>query len=180
MDGRVHTVVGSPVGPVCVGVVDDDEGPAVTHVRLTRSDDRATDPFADLTSVRVDPSDEPLLAEAVAQLDAYFAGRLRTFDLPLRLVGSSFQVRVWQGLREVPYGTTRTYGELAARIGLDPRTSSRAVGAANGANRLAIVVPCHRVIGADGTLTGYAAGVDRKRALLELEGALGPGAATLF
>jgi len=178
--GRVHTVVGSPVGPVHLGVEVDDDGSALALVRLTRSDERAADTHADVTSTFVDPADEPLLAEAVAQLDAYFAGRLRTFDLPLRLVGSAFQVRVWQGLCEVPYGTTSTYGELAARVGLDPRTSSRAVGAANGANRLAIVVPCHRVIGADGTLTGYAAGVDRKRALLELEGALAPGAATLF
>lgn len=175
---RWHTVVTSPIGPVSVGVVDDDEGAAVTHVRMTRSDDHAADPFADLTSTRVVPDDHPLLREAVDQLDAYFAGALHDFDLPLRPVGSAFQQRVWEGLRRIPYGTTTTYGALAAAIGLDPRTSSRAVGAANGANRIAIVVPCHRVIGADGTLTGFAAGVDRKRALLDLES--GSAVATLF
>ena len=166
-----HTVVPSPIGPLSVGVVDDDEGAAVTHVRMTRSDDRASDPFADLTSTRVVPDDHPLLREAVRQLEAYLAGGLRDFDLPLRPQGSAFQLRVWDGLRRIPYGTTTTYGALAAAVGLDPRTSSRAVGAANGANRLAIVVPCHRVVGADGTLTGFAAGVDRKRALLDLESA---------
>ena len=178
VDTRWHTVVASPVGPLSVGVVDDDEGAAVTHVRMTRSDDRAVDPFADLTSTRVVPGDHALLAEAVRQLDAYFTRGLRDFDLPLRPAGSAFQRRVWEGLRRIPYGTTTTYGALAADIGLDPRTASRAVGAANGANRIAIVVPCHRVIGADGTLTGFAAGVDRKRALLDLESAR--TAATLF
>ena len=100
------------------------------------------------------------------QLDEYFAGTRTEFDLPLHLVGTTFQRGVWQGLLRIPFGQTRSYGELAAEIGLDPRTSSRAVGAANGRNRIAIVVPCHRVIGADGSLTGFAAGLDRKRFLL--------------
>jgi len=180
---QLHTVLTDPlvtraVGPVSVGVVVDDEGAAVTHVRLTRSDDHAPDPFADAAGTRVAPDDEPLLAEAVRQLRAYFAGDLRDFDLPLRPVGSAFQRLVWDGLRRIPYGTTTTYGALAADLGLDPRTTARAVGAANGANRIAVVVPCHRVVGADGTLTGFAAGVDRKRALLDLEQAA--AVATLF
>ncbi len=107
--------------------------------------------------------------EVRTQLDEYFAGERTVFDLPLALVGTPFQVRVWEGLLQIPYGQTWSYGQLARSIGLDPRTSSRAVGAANGRNRIAIVVPCHRVIGANGALTGFAAGLDRKRSLLELE-----------
>ncbi|GEA85351.1 methylated-DNA--protein-cysteine methyltransferase [Cellulomonas gelida] len=163
--GRLHTVLTTPIGPVAVAVADG----AVTHVRMTRSDDASPDPFGDAPGTRVLPDDDPVLAEAARQLTAYFAGTLRAFDLPLRPSGSAFQLLVWAGLRRIPYGTTTTYGALAADLGLDPRTSSRAVGAANGANRIAIVVPCHRVIGADGTLTGFAAGVDRKRSLLDLE-----------
>ena len=173
---RLHAVLDTPIGPVAVAVADG----AVTHVRMTRSDDASPDPFGDAPGTRVVPDDDPVLAEAARQLEAYFAGALRTFDLPLRPTGSAFQLLVWEGLRRIPYGTTTTYGALAADLGLDPRTSSRAVGAANGANRIAIVVPCHRVIGADGTLTGFAAGVDRKRSLLDLEQGDAGRAATLF
>ena len=165
MTATLHTVLTTPVGPVAVVVTDD----AVTQVRLVRSDDPSPDPFADAPGTRVLPEDDPLLAEAARQLAAYVAGGLRVFDLPLRPSGSAFQLRVWEGLRRIPYGTTTTYGALAADLGLDPRTSSRAVGAANGANRIAVVVPCHRVIGANGTLTGFAAGVERKQQLLDLE-----------
>ena len=105
------------------------------------------------------------------QLDAYFAGELREFRLPLRAEGTEFRRRVWDAMDEVPYGTTVTYGLLAARIGA-PRAAVRAVGGALGANPLLIVRPCHRVIGADGSLTGYAGGLDRKVRLLTLEGAL--------
>jgi methylated-DNA-[protein]-cysteine S-methyltransferase len=112
------------------------------------------------------------LAELADQLGAYFAGELRAFDVPLAPAGTAFQRRVWDALASIPYGETTTYGELAAEIGRPG--SARAVGAANGANPLAIVVPCHRVIGADGTLTGYAGGLPAKRALLTLEGAI-PG-----
>ena len=101
------------------------------------------------------------------QLDAYFAGQRQQFDLKLAPQGTDFQQRVWQQLRLIPFGETIPYGELAKRIG-DPK-SSRAVGAANGKNPISIIVPCHRVIGADGTLTGFGGGVETKRTLLELE-----------
>ncbi|WP_377641087.1 methylated-DNA--[protein]-cysteine S-methyltransferase [Oryzobacter terrae] len=110
-----------------------------------------------------------LLTEAHRQLVEYFAGRLRVFDLPLRPVGTDFQRRVWDVLAAVPWGTTTTYGWIADRLGLPPG-ASRAVGAANGANPLPIVLPCHRVVGADGTLIGYAGGLERKADLLRLEG----------
>ncbi|MFH8220419.1 methylated-DNA--[protein]-cysteine S-methyltransferase [Streptomyces sp. NPDC018057] len=106
---------------------------------------------------------------AEEQLRAYFAGELREFALPLRGEGTAFRERVWAALDAVPYGTTTTYGEIAARIGAS-RAAVRAVGGAIGANPLLVVRPCHRVIGADGTLTGYAGGLDRKVRLLALEG----------
>ena len=111
----------------------------------------------------------PVLVEARRQLAAYFAGTLRVFDLPLRPAGTEFQRRVWQVLATVPWGTTTTYGALAARLGMPPG-ASRAVGAANGANPIPVVLPCHRVIGTDGTLTGYAGGLERKALLLRHEG----------
>ena len=110
-----------------------------------------------------------VLVEAHRQLADYFAGALRVFDLPLRPAGTDFQRRVWHVLASVPWGTTTTYGAIAARLDLPPG-ASRAVGAANGANPLPIVLPCHRVIGSDGTLTGYAGGLERKARLLRLEG----------
>jgi methylated-DNA-[protein]-cysteine S-methyltransferase len=116
-----------------------------------------------------DPGGSALLAEAQRQLSEYFAGTRRVFDLPLRPAGTDFQRRVWQVLASVPWGTTTTYGAIAARLGMPPG-ASRAVGAANGANPIAIVLPCHRVIGSDGRLTGYAGGLERKAGLLRLEG----------
>jgi len=112
--------------------------------------------------------DDPVLAEAVGQLNRYFAGELTVFDLPLATAGTPFQERVWSALREIPYGTTASYGEVARRLGL-AGGASRAVGLANGSNPISIVIPCHRVIGADGSLTGYGGGLDRKRYLLDLE-----------
>jgi methylated-DNA-[protein]-cysteine S-methyltransferase len=111
--------------------------------------------------------------EAARQLDAYFAGELIEFDLPLDLHGSEFNRRCWLALASIPYGQTVSYGEQARRLGLGS-DSTRAVGAANGRNPLPIVLPCHRVIGADGSLTGFGGGLDTKRFLLELEGALLP------
>ncbi|MEM9416294.1 MAG: methylated-DNA--[protein]-cysteine S-methyltransferase [Planctomycetota bacterium] len=105
--------------------------------------------------------------EVICQLDAYFAGDRQAFDLPLAPKGTDFQQRVWQQLRQIPYGTTISYGELAKRTG-DPN-ASRAVGNANGKNPISIIVPCHRVIGAGGQLTGFGGGLDTKRKLLELE-----------
>ncbi|HLR84030.1 MAG TPA: methylated-DNA--[protein]-cysteine S-methyltransferase, partial [Nocardioidaceae bacterium] len=115
-----------------------------------------------------EPSDAPLLREAAHQLDAYFAGDLKEFDLPLDPSGTDFQRRVWAALLEVSYGETASYGEIATRLGL-PLSSSRAIGLANGSNPIAIVVPCHRIIGADGSLTGYGGGLQNKRLLLQLE-----------
>ncbi len=108
--------------------------------------------------------------EVRAQLADYFAGRRTSFDVPLDLQGTPFQIEVWRGLLEIGYGETVSYGELAHRIGR-PR-AVRAVGLANGRNPIAVIVPCHRVIGADGTLTGYGGGLDRKRQLLDLEARL--------
>ena len=122
--------------------------------------------------------EEPLLADRThlsafaavrRQLDAYFGGTLRRFDIPLAPRGTEFQLAVWEALTHIPYGETITYSDLAIRIG-NP-AAVRAVGAANGANPIPIVVPCHRVIGADGSLTGFGGGLPAKRALLELEGA---------
>lgn len=111
--------------------------------------------------------DKSPFQDAVRQLDAYFAGDLKSFDLPLDLRGTPFQLKVWQALQEIPYGQTISYGELARRVG-NPK-ASRAVGLANGKNPVSIIVPCHRVIGASGSLTGYGGGIERKRWLLDLE-----------
>jgi methylated-DNA-[protein]-cysteine S-methyltransferase len=111
--------------------------------------------------------DEDAFAEVRAQLGEYFAGDRRDFDVDLALDGTPFQREVWSALRAIPYGETISYGELARRV--NRPWASRAVGAANGRNPVAIIVPCHRVIGADGTLTGYGGGLERKRTLLDLE-----------
>jgi methylated-DNA-[protein]-cysteine S-methyltransferase len=108
------------------------------------------------------------LSATVRQLTEYFEGTRREFDLPLRLQGTVFQTRVWRELTEIPYGQTWSYGQLAQRI--DKPSASRAVGLANGRNPISILVPCHRVIGADGSLTGYGGGIERKRWLLVHEG----------
>jgi methylated-DNA-[protein]-cysteine S-methyltransferase len=123
------------------------------------------EPFAE--SAAAPNAGNPLLAEAVRQLQAYFAGQLRHFDLPLDMVGTEFQRRVWIELTRIPYGETRTYRQMANAIGAP--AAVRAVGAANGANPIAIVVPCHRVIGVGGKLVGYGGGLPLKRRLLDLE-----------
>jgi methylated-DNA-[protein]-cysteine S-methyltransferase len=132
-----------------------------------------------LTGLRMEPHDEPqggsrgqapVLAEAARQLEEYFAGDREAFDLPLAPSGTTWQRRVWQGLLGVPYGTTTSYGALADSIGAGGK--ARAVGAANGVNPIAVIVPCHRVIGANGSLTGYGGGLDRKATLLRLEAGL--------
>jgi methylated-DNA-[protein]-cysteine S-methyltransferase len=116
-----------------------------------------------------DPS--PLLDEARTQLEAYFAAELTSFELPLDLEGTDFQRRCWLALATIPYGQTVSYGEQARRLGLNP-DAARAVGAANGQNPVPVILPCHRVIGADGSLTGFGGGLQLKRFLLEHEGAL--------
>jgi methylated-DNA-[protein]-cysteine S-methyltransferase len=111
--------------------------------------------------------DDAVLAQARRELDAYFAGKLRAFTVPLAPRGTPFQLKVWMALRAIPYGATRTYGQQANAIG-QPK-AVRAVGLANGKNPISIIVPCHRVIGANGALTGFGGGLDRKQALLDLE-----------
>ena len=111
---------------------------------------------------------DPVLMETVRQLTAYFNGELKVFNLPLAPHGTEFQQRVWKELLEIEHGETASYGQIAARLG-HTNAASRAVGLANGRNPIPIVIPCHRVIGADGSLTGYAGGMDRKQTLLELE-----------
>ena len=120
-----------------------------------------------------DEADRRLLDEASAQLETYFAGERKQFDLPLAMAGTPFQQRVWRELCEIPYGETISYGELARRVGKPG--SARAVGLANGRNPVAIIVPCHRVIGSNGKLTGYGGGLDRKAWLLDHEAGHGPG-----
>ena len=122
--------------------------------------------------------DDDAFADAVAQLEAYFAGDLLEFDLELDLIGTEFQRRVWAALLTIPYGETRSYGEIAQQIGSPG--ASRAVGLANGHNPIGIIVPCHRVIGANGSLTGYGGGLERKKQLLDMERNRVAPVATLF
>jgi methylated-DNA-[protein]-cysteine S-methyltransferase len=120
--------------------------------------------------IAIDPTwerDEEPFASVTSQLEEYFSGHRDTFDVPLQMRGTPFERRVWGALQEIPYGETTSYGELASRIGQP--TGARAVGLANGRNPIAVIVPCHRVIGANGSLTGYGGGLERKRILLELE-----------
>jgi methylated-DNA-[protein]-cysteine S-methyltransferase len=137
----------------------DDLGTASAAKALARSAGRPVGDRAD---------DEPVLVRAREQLTAYFKDGLREFDLPLAPSGSDFQRRVWAELVKVGYGETVSYGDLARRMGKS-NAASRAVGTANGANPIPVVIPCHRVVGADGSLTGYAGGLARKQILLELE-----------
>jgi len=157
---RTHAVIDSPIGPLTL--IAQDSSLAGVFMQTARYE-----PDADTLGTAVPADAEPVLAEAAGQLDAYFDGELTAFDLPLRLAGSRFQRSVWAALQDIPYGETISYGELARRIGQP--SASRAVGLANGKNPVSIVVPCHRVIGADGSLTGYGGGMDRKRFLLALE-----------
>jgi methylated-DNA-[protein]-cysteine S-methyltransferase len=135
-------------------------------------------PAAETIGVEVDARDDELFARLGRQLAEYLNGRRVRFDLPLAPTGDEFQHAVWAMLREIPWGTTTSYGELAARLG--DRNLARRVGNAVGHNPLSILVPCHRVVGADGSLTGYAGGLERKRFLLELEGAPVVAQARLF
>ena len=120
-----------------------------------------------------------VISEAREQIGEYFSGVRKEFSIALNLAGTAFQRQVWDALRQIPFGEAWTYGDLARRLGL-PMGASRAVGGANGRNPVAIIVPCHRVIGGDGELTGYAGGVERKRHLLTLEGGPGREQLTLF
>jgi methylated-DNA-[protein]-cysteine S-methyltransferase len=151
-----HSVIDSPVGPLTVVA----DGKALAG--LYQSGQRHL-PAATAFGAR----DDDVLPGVREQLSAYFSGDLMDFDLTLATAGTAFQAAVWAALQAIPYGATCTYGELAAAVGRP--TAVRAVGAANGRNPICIVVPCHRVIGAGGALTGYTGGVERKRLLLALE-----------
>ncbi len=152
------TVIESPVGDL--RLVERDG--AITQIEFSPFRDGDGKPRGDRDDAH------PVLAEAARQLDAYFAGDLTDFDLPLAPVGSEFQQRVWKELQLIDYGETASYGAIALKLGMT-NAASRAVGLANGRNPIPIVIPCHRVIGANGTLTGYAGGLPRKQQLLELE-----------
>ena len=152
------TVIESPVGPLRIV----EQAGAITAIEFSPfrdNDGRPRGPRAD---------DAPLLVEAARQLREYFDRDRKEFELPLAPVGTTWQIAVWDQLRLVGYGETASYGQIAARLGKS-NAASRAVGLANGANPIPIVIPCHRVIGANGTLTGYAGGLDRKQLLLGLE-----------
>jgi methylated-DNA-[protein]-cysteine S-methyltransferase len=143
----------SPIGPLSLTAVDG----RLAGLRMGARD----------RSPAREPHDDPVTREAAAQLDAYFAGTLTDFDVPLALAGGEFEQRVWALLQEIRYGETVSYGEIARWVGSPG--SARAVGVANARNPVAVIVPCHRVIGADGSMTGYGGGLDRKVWLLEHE-----------
>ena len=159
---RCHTVLDSPLGPLTVVVEDDHLVGLYVEQGLAKALERSA-----TLGTPSDPEDVPLLQAVADQLAAYFRGELTEFDLPVAAAGTPFQQRVWDALRQIPYGETRSYGQLAAEIG-NP-AASRAVGAANGRNPVSIVVPCHRVIGSSGRLTGYAGGLTTKEQLLAHE-----------
>jgi AraC family transcriptional regulator of adaptative response/methylated-DNA-[protein]-cysteine methyltransferase len=167
-DARVVTVtrIATPLGPVIAGV---SQGKVVV---LEYADRRALPTQFDRLTKALDcvfiPGEDPLLARLAEQFEEYFAGRRARFDVPLETAGTPFQEQVWAALREIPVGTVCSYLDVAKAIGRP--TATRAVARANGDNRLAILIPCHRVIGADGSLTGYGGGLWRKKRLLELEG----------
>ena len=159
----VWTVMASPIGDLRIVARDPGDGAAIVAIEFS--------PFrglADGRPIGEQADDDPLLRRAVDQLTGYFARELREFDLPLAPHGTAFQRTVWEQLRLVGWGETASYGEIAHRLG-HTNAASRAVGLANGRNPIPIVIPCHRVIGANGSLTGYAGGLDRKQLLLELE-----------
>jgi len=167
------TTMDSPVGELRIVASDD----AITAIEFDSSVPEGTSPrssAARAVAVSVGrprggrDETNPLLREMVRQLRAYFARELKEFDIPRDPDGSPFQRRVWAQLEEIGYGETASYGAIAAALGMTA-AASRAVGLANGRNPIPIVIPCHRVVGADGRLTGYAGGLERKRLLLELE-----------
>lgn len=162
-----YRIIESPVGLLTLAGC----GSTLMHLRMT---DQTHEP--DRTGW--EPADDGIFDDVVTQLDAYFAGTLTEFDLDLELAGTEFQRRVWAALQTIPYGETRSYGEIAEQIGSPG--ASRAVGLANGRNPISIVVPCHRVIGSTGKLTGYGGGIERKKALLALEINRSSGQPVLF
>ena len=156
---KQHTVIDSPYGPLTLVATDG----VLSGLYMTGQRHR---PPEENFGMRVGSDDTPF-GEAIDQLEVYFSGDLKEFTLELRLDGTPFQRRVWEQLCLIPYGETRSYGELADALGSPG--ASRAVGLANGKNPIGIIVPCHRVVGANGSLTGYGGGLDRKKRLLDFE-----------
>jgi methylated-DNA-[protein]-cysteine S-methyltransferase len=154
-----HVIVDSPIGPLTLVAADG----LLTGLYMDAQRHRPAD---EIVGTPGEENAEPF-ASAADQLAAYFAGQLTEFDLPLAAAGTNFQRTVWAALQQIPYGETWSYGQLATKIG--NAAAVRAVGLANGRNPIAVIVPCHRVIGADGSLTGYGGGLERKRYLLDLE-----------
>ena len=173
MTAYYHREIDSPAGGL--GIVADGEGRLVKIAFLGRGEDLGRG--LDLEAGGELIEDEARTERAAVQLGEYFNRRRRSFDLELAPRGTDFQLRVWRAVADVPYGETASYAEIAERVGRPG--AARAVGRANGTNPIPIVVPCHRVIGADGSLTGYGGGLEVKRALLELEGWRGAGAEQL-
>ena len=169
MSPVAQVVVDTPIGPLLLVA---SEG-ALTHVWFDGLQ------HASSSEAELPPEDAEVLGAATVQLAEYFAGERRVFDLPLRAAGTAFQKAVWEQLAAIPWGTTTTYGAIATALGM-PLTASRAVGAANGANPISIIVPCHRVIGSNNDLVGYAGGRWRKKWLLEMEKRTAHGVQTLF
>ena len=157
--------IATPLGPMLVGATD--EALCLLEFVDRRALPKQVERIRSRLSAAFVPGRNALVDTTAAQLQEYFEGRRRTFDLPLTLAGTPFQQDVWEALQRIPYGETRSYGDLARALGRP--TAVRAVGKANGDNALAIVVPCHRVVGADGKLVGYGGGLWRKKRLLELE-----------
>jgi methylated-DNA-[protein]-cysteine S-methyltransferase len=155
---RSHTIVDSPCGPLTL-VAEDDALCGLYMVEQRHRPDELT--FGSRSPHAA------IFARAEAELKEYWAGERRVFEVPLGFVGTPFQRLVWSALREIPYGSTTSYGELADRLGRP--AASRAVGLANGKNPVGIIVPCHRVVGSNGSLTGYGGGLERKRYLLHFE-----------
>ena len=156
MGHRTHTVVDSPVGPLTLVATDDTLTGLYMHQQRHRPPEE--------TFGEPDPGP---FREVIVELEEYFAGQRREFDVALTFAGTPFQRTVWSALRRIPFGQTVSYGDLAEWIGRP--TAARAVGLANGKNPIGIIVPCHRVVGATGDLTGYGGGVERKRHLLDFE-----------
>lgn len=162
-----YRTVSSPIGDLTLAGM----GSTLTHLLMagqSHSPDRT----------HWEPAGDDAFGDVAQQLDAYFAGSLRNFDVDLRLAGTEFQRRVWAALQTIPFGETRSYSQIADQVGSP--AASRAVGLANGRNPISIIVPCHRVIGASGNLTGYGGGIERKRTLLELEMCANPLTPALF
>lgn len=162
-----YRIIDSPIGPLTLA----GDGPTLMHLRMA---DQTHEPDRSGWA----PADSGAFPDVAEQLEAYFAGSLMQFEVGLQLLGTEFQRRVWSALQTIPYGETRSYGEIAEQIGSP--AASRAVGLANGRNPISIIVPCHRVIGAAGAMTGYGGGIDRKRTLLALEKNNSNAGATLF